>query len=144
MSMTVSASAAEPMMGQGQAQAGSASDAMPEWRGMMGGWASAMGPMVMLDLSDAQTAQLVKTQIVTMQKQRTLMHQIWDLQGKLGDLLSAEKRDPAAIGKAYGKLTDLQCQAETRIDAENKMAAVLAKEQKMQMRRNFGRGIMGY
>ncbi|MEO8599490.1 MAG: hypothetical protein ABI656_06645 [bacterium] len=67
------------------------------------------------------------------------------MQEKLGDLLSAEKRDPATIGKAYGKLTDLQRQAlETRIDAENKIAVVLAKEQKMQMRRNFGRGIIGY
>jgi Spy/CpxP family protein refolding chaperone len=80
-----------------------------------------------------------------MKKQRALMRQMWDEHEKLGDLFNAEKRDPAAIGKAYGKLSDLQRQAlEARIDAENKGAAVLTKEQKAQMRRGFGRGMMGY
>lgn len=110
--------------------------------GMMGG---GMGPMAMLDLSDAQTAQLKKIQTESKQKQRTLMRQMWEEQDKLSDLYDAEKRDPAAIGKAYGKLADLQRQAlEARIEMENKMAEVLTKEQKAQMRRGFGRGMMGY
>ena len=109
--------------------------------GMMGG---GMGPMAMLDLSDAQTAQLKKIQTESKQKQRTLMRQMWEEQDKLSDLYDAEKRDPAAIGKAYGKLADLQRQAlEARIDMDNKMAEVLTKEQKAQMRRGFGRGMMG-
>jgi Spy/CpxP family protein refolding chaperone len=109
--------------------------------GMMGG---GMGPMAMLDLSDAQTAQLKKIQTESKQKQRTLMRQMWEEQDKMSDLYDAEKRDPAAIGKAYGKLADLQRQAlEARIDMENKMAAVLTQEQKAQMRRGFGRGMMG-
>jgi Spy/CpxP family protein refolding chaperone len=62
----------------------------------------------------------------------------------MSDLYDAEKRDPAAIGKAYGKLADLQRQAlEARIEMENKMAEVLTQEQKAQMRRGFGRGMMG-
>lgn len=109
--------------------------------GMMGG---GMGPMAMLDLSDAQTAQLKKIQTESRQKQRTLMRQMWEEQDKLSDLYDAEKRDPAAIGKAYGKLADLQRQAlEARIEMENKMAEVLTKEQKAQMRRGFGWGMMG-
>ena len=109
--------------------------------GMMGG---GMGPTAMLDLSDAQTAQLKKIHTESKKTQRTLMRQMWEEQDKLSDLYDAEKRDPATIGKAYGKLADLQRQAlEACIDMENKMAAVLTKEQKAQMRRGFGRGMMG-
>lgn len=117
--------------------------------GMMGGMGpgmgGSMGPMAMLDLSEAQTAQLKKIQTESMKKQRALMLQMWEEQANLGDLLNADKRDPAAIGKAYGKLADVQRQAlEARIDAENKAATVLTKEQMMQMRRGYGRGMMGY
>lgn len=114
-------------------------------QGMMGGWGSGMEPMAMLDLTDAQTAQMEKVQVDMMKQQRTLMRQMWDAQGKLGDLMKAEKRDLTAIGKAYVKLADVQRQAlEAHIDAENKMAAILTKEQKAQMHRGFGRGMMGY
>ena len=107
--------------------------------GMMG-----MGPMAMLDLSDAQTAQLQKIQAETMKAQRPLMRRIWDEKKQLWNLRKAEKPDPAAIGKAYGRLADLQRQAlEAHIDAENKMAAVLTKEQQAQMRRGSGRGMWG-
>ena len=115
--------------------------------GMMGGMGAGygMGPMAMLDLSEAQTAQLKKIQTESMKKQRALLLQMWDEQANLGDLVNAEKRDPAAIGKAYGKLADVQRQAlEARIDMENKAAAVLTKEQMMQMRRGYGRNMMGY
>jgi len=122
---------------------------MQDGMGMMGGMGpgmgGGMGPMAMLDLSEAQTAQLKKIQTESMKKQRALLLQMWDEQANLGDLLNADKRDPAAIGKAYGKLADVQRQAlEARIDAENKAAAVLTKEQMMQMRRGYGRGMMGY
>lgn len=107
--------------------------------GMMG-----MGPMAMLDLSDAQTTQLQKIQAEFMKAQRPLMRRIWDEKKQFWNLRSAEKPDPAAIGKAYGRLADLQRQAlEAHIDAENKMAAVLTKEQQAQMRRGFGHGMWG-
>lgn len=103
------------------------------------------GPMAMMDLTPAQTTQLEKIQTEDMKKQRTLMRQMWDEQEKLSDLLNAEKRDSTAIGKAYGKLAELQGQAMTaRIAAEDKAAEVLTKEQRLQMRRGFGRGVMGY
>jgi Spy/CpxP family protein refolding chaperone len=107
--------------------------------GMMG-----MGPMAMLDLSDAQTAQLQKIQAEFMKAQRPLMRRIWDEKKQLWNLRKAEKPDPTAIGKAYGRLADLQRQAlEAHIDAENKMAAVLTKEQQAQMRHGSGRGMWG-
>lgn len=112
--------------------------------GMMGG-GGMTARMTMLDLSDAQAEQLEKIQAEAMRKQRKLMRQMWDEQEKMSDLYDAENRDPAAIGKAYSKLSDLQRQAiEIHIDMENKAAAVLSKEQKAQMRRGFGRGMMGY
>ena len=131
-----------PGMGMmGGCPMGMMSGGMGPGMGMMGG---GMGPMAMLDLSDAQTAQLKKIQTESKQKQRTLMRQMWEEQDKMSDLYGAEKRDPAAIGKAYGKLADLQRQAlEARIEMENKMAEVLTTEQKAQMRRGFGRGMMG-
>lgn len=107
--------------------------------GMMG-----MGPMAMLDLSDAQTAQLQKIQAELMKTQRPLMRRIWDEKQQLWNLRKAAKPDPATVGKAYGRLADLQRQAlEANIDAENKMAAVLTKEQQTQMRRGFGHGMWG-
>lgn len=113
--------------------------------GMMGGWGGGMGALSMLDLSDAQTAQVEKIQSEVSKKQRTLMRQMWDEQEKLGDLYDSDKRDPAAIGKVYGKLSDLQRQAmENHIEAENKISAVLTKEQKAQLRKGYGRGMMGY
>jgi Spy/CpxP family protein refolding chaperone len=114
--------------------------------GMMGGMGQGMmGRMAMLDLSDAQMEQMEKIQAEAMKKQRKLMRQMWDEQENMSDLYDAEKRDPAAIGKAYGKLSDLKRQAiEVHIDTENKAAAILTKEQKTQMRRGFGRGMMGY
>ena len=113
--------------------------------GMGPGMGGGMGQMAMPNLSEAQTAQLKKIQTESMKKQRALMLQMWEAQANLGDLVNAEKRDPAAIGKAYDKLADIQRQAlEARIDAENKAAAVFTKEQMMQMRRGYGRNMMGY
>jgi Spy/CpxP family protein refolding chaperone len=124
------------MMGHGMGMMGGMDGFGP---GMMG-----MGPMAMLDLSDAQTAQLQKIQAESMKAHRPLMRRIWDEKKQLWALMKAEKPDPAAVGKAYGKLADLQRQAlEAHIDAENKMAAVLTKEQQAQMRRGFGRGMWG-
>ncbi|MHB1214759.1 MAG: Spy/CpxP family protein refolding chaperone [Thiobacillus sp.] len=113
--------------------------------GMMGGWAAGAGPMAMLDLSDAQRAQLEKIQTEMIQRNRTLMRQMWEEQNRLSDLNNAEKRDPAAIGKAYSKLADIQRQAlEARIAMENRMEGVLTKEQKAQLHRGYGWRMMGY
>jgi len=131
----------------GYGMMGMMDDMGPGMGGGMGGFGPGMmgmGPMAMLDLSDAQTAQLQKVQAEFMKAQRPLMRRIWDEKKQLWNLKKVEKPDPAAIGKAYGKLADLQRQAlEAHIAAENKMAAVLTKEQQAQMRRGAGRGMWG-
>jgi Spy/CpxP family protein refolding chaperone len=141
-----------PMMGgmgygMGMGMMGGMGPGMGMMDGGMGGFGPGMmgmGPMAMLDLSDAQTAQLQKIQAESMKAQRPLMLRVWDEKKQLWALMNAEKPDPAAVGKAYGRLADLQRQAlEAHVDAENKMAAVLTKEQQAQMRRGFGRGMWG-
>lgn len=112
--------------------------------GMMGMTGAGMG-LQMLDLNDEQAAKVDKIQTETITRQRTLMRQMWDEQEKLGDLYANEKRDPAEIGKVYGKLSDLQRQAmENRLEAENKVEALLTKEQKARLHRGYGRGMMGW
>ncbi|MFA6901763.1 MAG: Spy/CpxP family protein refolding chaperone [Gallionellaceae bacterium] len=113
--------------------------------GMMGAWGVGMGPLYMLDLTDAQTAQMEKIQTEMMSRHRTLARQMWDEQEKLGDMYGSDKRDPDKIGKTYGKISELQRQMiEMHAEAENKMQALLTKEQKEQLRRGYGRGMMGY
>ncbi|MFA6901707.1 MAG: Spy/CpxP family protein refolding chaperone [Gallionellaceae bacterium] len=113
--------------------------------GMMGGWGVGMGPLYMLDLTDAQAAQMEKIQTEMMSKHRVLARQMWEEQEKLGDMYSSDKRDPDKIGKVYSNIADIQRKMiEMHTEAENKMEALLTKEQKAQLRRNYGRGMMGY
>lgn len=112
--------------------------------GMMGP-NSGMAHLGLLGLSDAQTDQIENIKTEWKKKQRPLMRQIWEEQDKLNDMTTAEKRDPQAIGKAYSRLSELQRQAlEAHIEMENKVSTVLTPEQRTQMRRSFGRGMMGY
>ena len=119
--------------------------------GMMGGYGPGfgMGPGMMggygFNLSESQIAQLDKIHDKLQEKHRKLMSQMWEEQGRLTNLYNAEKRDPAAIAKAHDKLAKLQSEAiEARIEAENKFYEVLTKEQKAQVRRGYGWGMMGY
>lgn len=129
--------------------------------GMMGGYGpgSGMGPGMMgggqgygmrrgwagLDLSDAQSEQMEKIRGDLFEKHRRLMNEMWDEEARLADLYSADKRDATAIGKSRDKLARLQREAlDARIDAENKAADILTKEQKARLRRGSGWGMMGY
>ncbi len=124
--------------------------------GMMGGYGPGygmgpgmMGPGMMggygFSLNESQIAQLDKIHDKLQEKHRKLMSQMWEEQGRLTNLYSAEKRDSAAIANAHDKLAKLQSEAiEARIEAENKFYEVLTKEQKAQVRRGYGWGMMGY
>ena len=113
--------------------------------GMMGNWGVGMGPMYMLDLSDKQTTQMEKIQTETQSKHRALMRKMWDEQENLGEMYNSDTHNPEMMGKTYSKMADYQRQMiEIHADAENKMKAVLTKEQQEQLRRNYGRGMMGY
>lgn len=143
-------------MGQGMMGPGMMGGGMGPGMGMMGGgmgpgMMGGMGPGMMgssmahlglLNLSDAQTAQIETIKTEGKKKQRPLMRQIWEEQDKLNDLTTAEKRDPRAIGKAYSRVSELHRQAlEAHIEMENKVMGVLTPEQRTQMRRSFGRGM---
>ena len=113
--------------------------------GMMGGYGPGMMGGYGINLSESQLAQLDKIHDKLQEKHRKLMSQMLEEQGRLTNLYNAEKRDPAAIAKAHDKLAKLQSEAiEARIEAENKFYEVLTKEQKAQVRRGYGWGMMGY
>lgn len=121
--------------------------------GMMGGSGMGMGMgfgrmghLWMLDLSDEQSDKIDAIRDEVIKKQRGLMQQIWTEQDRLRELYAADKRDPAAIGKVYGKVGELQRQAfMNHLEAEKRMEEVLTKEQKAQLQRGFRRwGMMGY
>ena len=67
----------------------------------------------------------------------------WDLAGKMQEeafklrkLMTAEKRDRAAITSQYKKLQEMRQQMfQARLDAQDKIEGVLTKEQKGQLRR---------
>lgn len=113
--------------------------------GMMGGGfgrGGMMGPFHLLDLNDQQRSKINQIQDETRRKNWDVMGKLLDEQARLRDLVIADKRDPAAIGKQSMKIADLRRQLlEASIDAHNRMEALLSKEQKEQLR-SYGRGWM--
>lgn len=118
--------------------------------GMTGGPGFGMGPGIFaslgaLNLSESQLEQVDKIHDKLREKQRRLMSQMWQEQARLDELYDADRRDPAAIGKAHERISRLQREAlEARIEAENKVMDLLTKEQKDKLRRGRGWGMMGY
>ncbi len=135
------------MMGGGSGMMGGGMGMMGGGMGMMGG---GMGPMGMLDLSNEQRTKINKILDEQRKKQWETQGKMLDEEAKLRDLFNADKRDPAAIGKVYGRIFDLRRQTiEAEIDARNRAEAVLTKEQREQMKQwqrgmgMGGRGAMG-
>ena len=103
--------------------------------GMMGGYG--MGPGMMggywgngLGLTQAQQAELNKIQDETRKVHWALMSEMMDQQAKLRDLNLAPQRDNAAIDEAYKTFGKLQQRMyDTKVEAHNRMRAVLTKEQ---------------
>ena len=110
--------------------------------GMMGG---GMGPYGMLDLSTDQQTKINKIHDETRRKNWATYGKIQDEQAKLRDLYMAEKRDTKAISAAVAGIQALERQVlETRLDAHNRMDALLTDAQREQLRQfRSGRG-MGY
>jgi Spy/CpxP family protein refolding chaperone len=73
------------------------------------------------------------------------MQKVWEQQDQLSKLYNAEKRDAAAINKAYTKFNDLHREMfESRLEADKRMDALLTKEQREQLQRGFRRWGMMY
>ena len=119
--------------------------------GMMGGGMGygmmGMGPMNMLDLSDAQRSKMRDIQRQLRRSHFDAMEKMADQQESLWRLYRADKRDPKAIGAVYGKIFSIkQKMIESTIEQGNRMEAVLTKEQREQLRawqKNMGMGYRG-
>lgn len=106
--------------------------------GMMG-----LGPLQALDLNEQQLAKINQLQDETRRKNWSVMGKLQDEQAHMRDLFSADKRDPAAIGKQAMKIAELRRQLlEASVEAHNRIEALLTKEQKDQLRSYRRRGWM--
>lgn len=113
--------------------------------GMMGGCGmhGMMGPFwgSGLNLTDAQQAKVNKIMDSTRKQHWALMGSIMDQQARLRDLYSAVKPDETAIGAAYAEIGKLHGQMyDTMVDAQKQMYAVLTKEQREQLRKDWRHG----
>jgi Spy/CpxP family protein refolding chaperone len=109
----------------------------------MGSGIMGMGPLHMLDLSDEQRAELRKIQDNLRKRHWTTMGKIMDEQSELRELFDSETPGAKVIGAVYGKIFDYRQQMiEEKIEAMNRMRAVLTKEQWEQLKQ-MRRGMRG-
>lgn len=109
--------------------------------GMMGGHGGMMmgsGHMHMimsLDLNDDQRSKINKLSDELKHNDWATEGLIMDESAKLRDLYAADKRDPAAIGKEYQKIFDLQRKKiEAMITAQNRIEEILTPEQRAKLK----------
>lgn len=116
------------------------------WRGMgpgmMGGYGMmGMGDFRELGLNAEQQAKVSQLRKDARNKQWPLMSEMMDEQEKLQDLYDADKPDEAAINKQYKVVEELRRKmVDNSVEANNKMEAVLTKEQREKLRSWGGRG----
>jgi Spy/CpxP family protein refolding chaperone len=108
--------------------------------GMMGGFGMGMmggGALAALDLTDAQRKQVLKIQDETAKKNWESMGKMRDEMAKLRDAFGATgKRDRTAILAAHKRMADVgQQMLENRLDAADKIEAVLTPQQREQLKR---------
>lgn len=103
--------------------------------GMFGVPIGVTGPLSHLNLNDDQRKKILKIQDDLRRQHHETKGKIMDEQVKLRDLHFADKRDRNAIVAQYRKLGELRGQmVESSLDAQDKIEAVLTKEQKDQLR----------
>lgn len=108
--------------------------------GMMGGYGYGYGPAP--DLTEQQQAKIAQIQEGFRKKQWDLAAKMDAEQAKLNEIYYSGKRDPAVIDNQYKKIYDLRRQMiQEQVDAQNRMDAVLTKEQKERFR-GYGPGGM--
>lgn len=125
------------MMGQGMMGRGYGG-MMGHGYGMMGGY----GPMGLPDLKEDQQKKISAIYEELHKHRWDLMTKMQGEYATLRALYAADKRDPAAIGNQYRKISELRRQmVEQSVDAHNRMEAILTKEQKVRLR-SYGPGWM--
>lgn len=115
--------------------------------GMMGEYR--YGVYNRLRLSDEQRSKIEAIQRDARKEQLKLTDKMLDEMDKIRDLMSADKRDPSEIGKAFEPVFILRRRMiETRVANMNKIEAVLTKRQREEARklrrRGMGCGKSGY
>ena len=104
--------------------------------GMMGGGGIGYGMLAQLNLTPEQWDKISAIQEETSKKQWELAGKMSEESTKLRKLMFAEQQDRNAITSQYKKVQDLRQQRfQARLDVQQKMDAVLTKEQKTQRRR---------
>jgi len=111
--------------------------------GMMGGYGHGMGPGMMgyagapgLNLTNEQRAKAGKIHDASRKRVWEVMGGMLDASSKLRELLSASKRDRAAIGAAYKQVAELRQQMfEVGLDAQDEFERILSGDQREQLRR---------
>lgn len=99
--------------------------------GMMGGYG--YGPA--LDLTEQQQAKIAQIQEDFRKKQWDLAAKTDAEYAKLNEIYYSGKRDPAVIDSQYKKIYDLRRQlVQASLDAQNRIDAVLTKEQQERLR----------
>jgi len=99
--------------------------------GMMWGY----GPGYALNLTDEQRGKIEKIQEDTGRKQWDLMAKMQEERALLNELFYSDKRDDAAIGKSYKKVSELRRQMfDNSLAARKQIDGVLTKEQRDQLR----------
>jgi hypothetical protein len=119
--------------------------------GMMGGMGRGMGgmggrmsvplgvtgPLSHLDLAPDQSKQILKIQDDLRKKHYDTRGKMIDIEVRIRDLHLADKRDASAIVAEYRKLGELRGQmVAASLEAQDKIEAVLTKEQKDVLRRH--------
>lgn len=131
-------------MGPGMGMGGGMGMGPGMGKGMMGGGMMGYG---MLDLSADQQGKINKIHDDARRKNWATLGKIQDEQAKLRDLYAADKRDVKAITNTVAGVQALERQMlETRLDAHNRMDALLTdaqREQLRQMRSGRGMGMGG-
>lgn len=139
------------MMGSGMGHMGMMTGMRPCMGGMPGGGMGHMGMMSvtgdfhMLELDDAQRAEIRKIRSQLRKESLPIMGRVMDEQDKLCDLYAQERRDAKAIGSVYAKIFDMQRQMiEASIEAHNRAREVLTDEQRARAKtKDVRRGMMG-
>jgi Spy/CpxP family protein refolding chaperone len=102
--------------------------------GMMMG-SPRMGLVMSLDLNDDQRSKINKLSDELKHDNWATKGLIMDESAKLRDLYAADKRDPAAIGKEYQKIFDLQRRMiEATITTQNRIEELLTPDQRAQLK----------
>lgn len=128
-----------PMMGGGMGMMGGRGMGMGPGMGM--GMMGGIGPYSLLDLTSDQQSKINKIHDEARRKNWGTLGKMQDEQAKLRDLYAADKRDPKAISAVVASIQALERQIlEVRLDAHNRMEALLTDAQREQLKQ-WGRGM---